>query len=89
MTLLHKKLRRGERREYAEIAEKLQAVGHSHDTVTHLRDMKIQKISKLEAAEPQIAQQLAAMDWQDRFNRLELDHDKALNNQVGSMIKAL
>jgi hypothetical protein len=64
---------------------KLQAVGHSHDTVAHLRDMKIQKIAELEPAEPEIAQQLATVYRQNCVDGFELNNHQIFDNEISSI----
>jgi hypothetical protein len=50
-----------------------------------VRDIEIQKISKLEPAEAQIAQELATMNWQDSLDRFQFDYDPIVHQEIDSV----
>jgi hypothetical protein len=48
-------------------------------------DIEIQKITQFEAAETDVAQELAAMDGQDRFDGFDFDDDKIVYQQIDTV----
>ena len=60
-------------------------IHHSCDAVTHVRDIEIQEISKLEPTEAQIAEELAPVNWQDRLDGLQFHDDPIIHQEVDSV----
>jgi hypothetical protein len=50
-----------------------------------MRDVKIQQVTELETAEPQITQELRAMYGQDRLDCLELDDNSISNKKIDAV----
>jgi len=57
-------------------------VDHSLDPVAHLRDVKVHQISELEPTQSQVAQELASMHGQYRFDRFEFDGNAIIDHKV-------
>ena len=47
-----------------------------------MRDVEIQQIPQFEAAESEIGQHLSHMDWCETLNRLDLDNDFVLDEDI-------
>ena len=62
-----------------------ETIDHSDNTVAHMRDVKIQQITKFEATELQIAEELTTMDWKDRLYRLQLDDHLVADEKVDAV----
>jgi hypothetical protein len=63
----------------------LKAVDATDDSVAHMGDIEIQKITQFEAAQTQVAQELTAMDGQGRFDGFDLDNDRIFHQQVDTV----
>ena len=62
-----------------------ETVHAADDSVAHMGNIEIQKIAQFEAAETYVAQELAAMDGQCRFDGFDLDDDKIFHQQVDTV----
>jgi hypothetical protein len=60
----------------------LQPIYHPRDSVAHVCDVEIEQVAEPKPAEPEITQELGAMDGKDRLDRLELDHNEIFNEKI-------
>jgi hypothetical protein len=63
----------------------LKPIDEPRDAVPQQRHIEIQQVTQLETAEPEIAQQLAAMHRQDLFDRFQLHNDAVLHKKVDTV----
>ena len=63
----------------------IEPVDASDDAIAHVGNIKIEKVAKPESAQTQIAQELTAVDGQDRFDGFDFNDDKIGYQQIDAI----